>query len=201
MIATTSSPDKAEKLKKLGADHVINYKTDPNWGETARRLTPDNIGVDHIVEVGGSGTLNQSMKCIKFEGVISIIGFLGGGDPKQQPVALEALMNICTIRGVYVGSKALMNDMVQAIEASDIHPVLDEKVFSLEQTKEAYEYMVSTTPSIFGESSSNFGIDGSEAFRKVGDQDRLNNDFHTSLRNEQSNEIEYINIYQYIKYN
>lgn len=144
MIATTSSAEKAEKLKKLGADHVINYKTDPNWGETARRLTADNAGVDHIVEVGGRGTLKQSFKCIKFEGVVSIIGFLGGVDPKEQPGVLDALINICTVRGVYVGSKALMKDMIQAIEANNIHPVLDEKVFTLEQTKEAYEYMVST---------------------------------------------------------
>lgn len=144
MIATTSSAEKAEKLKKLGADHIINYKTDPNWGETARKLTPDNAGVDHIVEVGGSGTLSQSLKCIKLEGVVSIIGFLGGVDPKTQPTLLEALTNICTVRGVLVGSKALMNDMVRAIEANNIRPVVDEKVFTLEQTREAYEYMVSS---------------------------------------------------------
>lgn len=142
MIATTSSPEKAEKLKQFGADHIINYKTDPNWGETARKLTRDQAGVDYIVEVGGSGTLNQSFKCIKFEGIISIIGFLGGVDPKSQPAVIDALTHICTVRGVYVGSKALMNDMVHAIEANNIHPVLDEKVFSLEQTREAYDYMV-----------------------------------------------------------
>ncbi|RMJ27567.1 alcohol dehydrogenase [Aspergillus sp. HF37] len=142
VIATTSSSQKADKLKKLGADHIINYKTDPSWGETARKLTPDNVGVDHIIEVGGTGTLQQSLKCIKFEGVISVIGFLGGVDPKGQPGVLDALIHICTIRGVYVGSKALMNDMIRAIEVNDIHPVLDEKVFTLEQTREAYEYML-----------------------------------------------------------
>lgn len=145
MIATTSSAAKGEKLKKLGADHVINYKTDTNWGETARKLTPNEAGVDQIIEVGGTGTLQQSFKCIKFEGVISIIGFLGGVDPKGQPSILDTLSNICTVRGVYVGSKALMRDMVRAIEANDIHPVMDEKVFSLDQTKEAYEYMVSSS--------------------------------------------------------
>ena len=195
VIATTSSPEKAEKLKKLGADHVINYKTDPNWGETARKLTPNNVGVDHIVEVGGSGTLKQSLKCIKFEGVVSIIGFLGGGNPKEQPVALDALMHICTIRGVYVGSKALMNDMVDAIEANDIHPVLDEKVFSLEQAREAYDYMVSVTPSIVGGSISNTGIDGSKAFRKASYQGRLVNELDMSRGNEQVNEV---NRYEYI---
>ncbi|KAL3465567.1 hypothetical protein BJX64DRAFT_275151 [Aspergillus heterothallicus] len=141
VIATTSSDAKGKKLKELGADHVINYKTQPNWGEIARGLTRGNVGVDHIIEVGGSGTLQQSFKCIKFEGVISIIGFLGGMDPKTMPNVLDTLSHICTVRGVYVGSKALMNDMIKAIEANDIHPVVDEKVFTLDKAREAYEYM------------------------------------------------------------
>ncbi|KAK1142830.1 hypothetical protein N8T08_007264 [Aspergillus melleus] len=141
VIATTSSDEKGKKLKELGADHVINYKSNPNWGEIARTLTPDNVGVDHIIEVGGSGTLTQSFKCIKFEGVISIIGFVGGTDAKSQPPVLDTLSNICTVRGIYVGSKALMNDMIKAIEVNNIHPVLDTKVFSLDQTREAYDYM------------------------------------------------------------
>lgn len=147
MIATTSSEAKAEKLKKLGADHVINYKSTANWGEVARQLTPDGAGVDHIIEVGGAGTLEQSLKAIKFEGVISVIGFLSGVDPTKQPCILDTLSNICTVRGVYVGSKALMQDMVRSIEANDIHPVVDDKLFTLGQAREAYEYMVSHGPS------------------------------------------------------
>lgn len=143
MIATTSSPEKAEKLKKLGADHIINYKTQTNWGEIARGLTPNKEGVDHIIEVGGAGTLKESLNCIKYEGIISVIGFLGGGNPANQPVVLEVLSNICTVRGVYVGSKALMQDMIKAIEVNNIHPVIDDKVFTLDQAKEAYNYMVS----------------------------------------------------------
>lgn len=143
MIATTSSAAKAEKLKKLGADHIINYKDDVNWGETARKLTPEGAGVDHIIEVGGPGTLAQSFKAIKYEGVISVIGFLGGGKDKDQPTILDTLSNICTVRGVYVGSKELMKDMIRAIEANDIHPVVDDKVFTLDQAREAYDYMVS----------------------------------------------------------
>lgn len=139
VIATTSSKAKADKLKQLGADHVINYKEDKNWGETARKLTPGEVGVDHIIEVGGETTLAQSLKAVKFEGVISIIGFLGGAQPKDS--IMEVLNRICTIRGVYVGSRALMEDMVHAIEVNDIHPVVDEKVFSLPETKKAYEYM------------------------------------------------------------
>lgn len=143
VIATTSSEEKTKKLKEFGADHVINYKTNPNWGEIARGLTRDNVGVDHIIEVGGSGTLEQSFKCAKFESVISIIGFLGGGDAQKMPNVLQALTHVCTVRGVYVGSKALMNDMVAAIEANNIHPVVDEKVFTLDKLRDAYDYMVS----------------------------------------------------------
>ncbi|KAF9888770.1 hypothetical protein FE257_008346 [Aspergillus nanangensis] len=141
VIATTSSKEKEKKLKELGADHIINYKTNPEWGEIARTLTPNNEGVDNIVEVGGAGTLAQSLKCIKFEGVISVIGFLGGVDRATQPAILDALSAICTVRAIYVGSKELMNDMVRAIEANDIHPVVDPKVFTLDKVKEAYEYM------------------------------------------------------------
>ncbi|KAK9366598.1 zinc-type alcohol dehydrogenase [Lipomyces kononenkoae] len=140
VIATTSSDAKAERLKRLGADHVINYKTTPNWGEVARQFTPGQLGVDYIVEVGGPGTLEQSLKCIKMEGIISIIGFLGTSD-KPQPRLMDALSNLCTVRGVYVGSRAMLKDMVRAIEANDIHPVVDEKVFGFDKTREAYEYM------------------------------------------------------------
>ncbi|KAK9418890.1 hypothetical protein SUNI508_07662 [Seiridium unicorne] len=139
VIATTSSKDKVETLKKLGAHHVINYKEDQNWGKTAKSLTHNEQGVDHIIEVGGAGTLEQSLAAIRFEGVISIIGFLGGAKPKS--TILECLNNICTTRGVYVGSKALMEDMVAAIEANDIHPVVDKNVFTLDKTRDAYEYM------------------------------------------------------------
>lgn len=139
VIATTSSAEKAETLKKLGADHVINYSEDPNWGATAKKLTTGGAGVDHVVEVGGAGTLEQSCAAVKFEGVITIIGFLGG--VKAKTTALDCLMNVCTFRGVYVGSRQMLEDMVACIEANDIHPVVDDKVFSLEEAKEAYQYM------------------------------------------------------------
>lgn len=139
VIATTSSKEKEATLKKLGADHVINYKEDANWGETAKKLT-GGIGVDHVVEVGGANTLQQSLRAVKMEGIISIIGFLSGGEADAS--ILECLKHLCTARGVYVGPKSMMEDMVLAIEANDIHPVVDKEVFSFEKAKEAYEYMV-----------------------------------------------------------
>jgi NADPH:quinone reductase-like Zn-dependent oxidoreductase len=78
VIATTSSDAKAEALKNLGADHVINYKTDSNWGETAKRLTSGKVGVDHVIKVGGPNTLAQSLKAVKLEGLVTIIGYLQG---------------------------------------------------------------------------------------------------------------------------
>lgn len=139
VIATTSSADKAAQLKKLGADHVINYREDQNWGTTAKKLTPGGLGVDHVIEVGGAGTLEQSCEAIKFEGIISIIGFLGGGTPKT--TALDALMKLCTFRGVYVGPRSMMEDMVKCVESNNIKPILDPKVFTLDQAKEGYQYM------------------------------------------------------------
>jgi len=139
VIATTSSGSKAETLKSHGADHVINYKEVSNWGEKAKELT-GGVGVQHVVEVGGPKTMAQSLKAIAIDGVISIIGFIGGMD-KDQPTFLETLNNICTVRGILVGSRLQMEDMTRAIEANDIHPVVDEKVFTLEELKEAYQYM------------------------------------------------------------
>jgi len=140
VIATTSSAKKAEVLKKYGADHVINYKETPNWGVEAAKLTPKGEGVNHVLEVGGPATMAQSLKAIKIDGVISIIGFLGGG-AKEQPGFLDALMNICVVRGILVGSRTQFEDMNRAIEANKIKPVVDEKVFTLEEAKEAYQYM------------------------------------------------------------
>jgi NADPH:quinone reductase-like Zn-dependent oxidoreductase len=140
VIATTSSEDKAKKLKALGAHHVINYKSDPNWGDTAKKFTPDEQGVDHILEVGGPTTMAQSLKAIKMDGVISIIGFLGG-QSKDQPSFLDCLSNVCIVRGILVGSRLQFEDMNQAIEANKINPVVDERVFKLEEAKDAYQYM------------------------------------------------------------
>ncbi|KAF7590949.1 hypothetical protein BBP40_002201 [Aspergillus hancockii] len=91
VIATTSSEEKDKKLKQLGADHVINYRSNPNWGELARQSTPDQMGVDYIMDIGGTDTLEQS------------------ASDKAQPGLLEALSHICTVRGIYVGSRTVLH--------------------------------------------------------------------------------------------
>ncbi|CAL3962857.1 hypothetical protein PZA11_000100 [Diplocarpon coronariae] len=140
VIATTSSAAKANALKTLGADHVINYNDTPSWGEAAAALTPQGAGVAHVIEVGGPKTMAQSLKAVKIDGVISIIGFLGG-KAEEQPSFLEALSNVCTVRGLLVGSRSQFEDMNRAIEGNGIKPVVDEKVFRLEEAREAYQYM------------------------------------------------------------
>jgi NADPH:quinone reductase-like Zn-dependent oxidoreductase len=140
VIATSSSPEKLEFLKKVGATHVINYKTDSNWGETAKNLTQGKLGVDHVIEVGGPGTMRQSMLAIKPEGVITVIGFLGGMKHDQTPTTLDTLTHLCIVRGILVGSRQQFQDMVAAIETADIHPIVDENVFSFEKAVDAYKY-------------------------------------------------------------
>jgi NADPH:quinone reductase-like Zn-dependent oxidoreductase len=111
-----------------------------NWGETAKNLTHRNEGVDFVVEVGGVATMNQSLAAIKIDGVISIVGFRAGSSP-DQPSFMDVLNRICSVRGVYVGSRIQFEDMNRAIEVNGIKPIVDEKVYSLEQLKEAYQYM------------------------------------------------------------
>lgn len=140
VIATTSSALKASKLKTLGASHVINYHDTPNWGSVAKSLTGDQEGVAHIVEVGGPTTVAESLKAVKMEGVISIIGYIGG-QTKEQPTFHQTLVHDCIVRGIQIGSRDQFEAMNRAIEANDIHPVVDDKIFSLEELKEAYQYM------------------------------------------------------------
>lgn len=83
--------------------------------------------------------MTQSLVATKYEGIISIIGFLGGAKPKDN--ILEVLSRVCTIRGVYVGSREQMEDMCAAIEANDIKPVVDGQEFTLDKVREAYDYM------------------------------------------------------------
>ncbi|KAL7893215.1 hypothetical protein HDV63DRAFT_414213 [Trichoderma sp. SZMC 28014] len=140
VVATTSSPAKGDLLKQLGADHVINYNEDPEWGLTARALTPNGDGFDNIIEVGGTDTLSQSVKAIKFEGVISVIGVLSGAAQGNSKI-IDALLKICTFRGLHVGSRVQMEEMMAAIEVNKIQPVLDETIFSFEELREGLEHL------------------------------------------------------------
>ncbi|KAI8649109.1 PKS-ER domain-containing protein [Fusarium keratoplasticum] len=136
VIATTSSAAKAETLKKLGADYVINYKENPNWGDKATNLTG---GVQHVIEVGGATTVTQSLKAVAIGGVVTIIGWIGGEEEKG-PYFPQISSSMAVVRGIVVGSREQFEAMIRTIEACDIKPILDQQVFKLEDLKEAYKY-------------------------------------------------------------
>ena len=136
VIATSSSDEKQEKLYNLGADHVINYRKHADWGELARKLTGGR-GVDHVIEVGGPATLEQSMFASRIGGHISVIGILTGLGGQLNIVA--ALIKQLRLQGVLVGNRRQQQDMIKAIDANGMKPVID-KTFPLDDIVDAFKY-------------------------------------------------------------
>lgn len=139
VIATSSSDAKLERLRALGADHLINYKKTPEWGVEAERLSGTN-GVDHVVEIGGPGTLPQSIAAIGYNGHISLIGVLTGWEgviPTAQLMRKQG-----RLIGVMVGHRRDQIDLVRACEAGGIKPVVD-RSFPLLQLGDAFRYQAS----------------------------------------------------------
>lgn len=136
VIATSSSDAKLERLKALGADHLINYRSTPAWGDKVRALT-GNRGVDHVIEVGGPATLEQSMIAARIGGHISLIGILTGVAGELPLV--QALVRQLRLQGVLVGSRAQQQALVRAIDANGLRPVID-RHFPLEQITQAFQY-------------------------------------------------------------
>ncbi|HAQ77101.1 MAG TPA: NAD(P)-dependent alcohol dehydrogenase, partial [Hyphomonas sp.] len=139
VISTSSSDEKLQRVKELGADHVINYKDTPDWGKAAKALTGGR-GVDEVVEIGGPGTLAQSITASRPGGHISLIGVLTGVSGEVPTAALFSL-NI-TLSGITVGSRRHQEDMIAAIEANGIKPVLD-KDFPLSEIAAAFAHQAS----------------------------------------------------------
>jgi NADPH:quinone reductase-like Zn-dependent oxidoreductase len=139
VIATSSSDAKLERLKALGADHVINYKQTSAWGSHAKTLTGDR-GVDHVVEIGGAGTLSESIAACRLGGHISMIGVLTG---VQGEVSTAMLMRKqIKLKGISVGTREQMKDFLRAVEINRLKPVLD-KTFALENLADAFRYQMS----------------------------------------------------------
>ncbi|GEP05110.1 NADPH:quinone oxidoreductase [Methylobacterium oxalidis] len=139
VIATSSSEPKLERLRALGADHVINYRSDPAWGTSARRLTGGR-GVDHVVDVGGPATLEQSMEAVRVAGHVSVIGILSG---VAGPLPLvPALVRQIRLQGVLVGSRRQQTEMIRAIDATGLRPVVDSR-YPLERLVDAFRYQES----------------------------------------------------------
>ncbi|MEP0069622.1 NAD(P)-dependent alcohol dehydrogenase [Pyruvatibacter sp.] len=137
VIATSSSDEKLERAKALGADDVINYKSTPDWGIAARGFT-GGVGVDHVVEVGGAETFTQSLSAIRVGGHVAVIGLLSGM-MKDMNVATMFSQN-ARIHGITVGNRTQFEDMLKAMALHEIHPVID-TTFALEDLKAGLEHM------------------------------------------------------------
>ncbi|MFL5246008.1 MAG: NAD(P)-dependent alcohol dehydrogenase [Gemmataceae bacterium] len=138
ILLTSSSDEKLARALKLGASDGINYRTTPDWDKRVRELTNGN-GVDHVVEVGGAGTLPKSFKAVATGGLISLIGVLtGGGEVNPMPLLMKGV----TMRGIYVGSRAMFEAMNRAIGLHKLEPVID-RVFNFDQISEALQYLKS----------------------------------------------------------
>ena len=144
VIGTTSSDAKRDRLRQLGATETVNYKAMPDWDKEVLRLTGGR-GVDVVVEVGGAGTLPKSLRAVRRGGEVSVIGLLTGGGGEINPLVL--IPRAATMRGIYVGSREMFQDMNRAIVAQAIRPVID-RTFDFGQVHDAYRHL---------ESGSHFG--------------------------------------------
>jgi len=139
VIATSSSDEKLERLKALGADHLINYRAEPKWGALARKLTGGR-GVDHVVDVGGPATLPQSFSACRVGASVAMIGLLTG---HEGPLPTTVMMGRqLRINCVMVGSHKSQLDMVRAVKANNIRPIIDSQ-FALADLANAFRHQES----------------------------------------------------------
>lgn len=138
VIATTGSDEKIELLRKLGAHEVINYRSTPEWGARVRELTGGR-GADVVVEVGGPGTLANSIAAIRYCGHISVVGTLGGKAMIDPATLFAKRASMC---GIQVGSRDMFEAMVLAMEVAKLEPVID-RVFGFEEARAAYQHLAS----------------------------------------------------------
>jgi NADPH:quinone reductase-like Zn-dependent oxidoreductase len=138
VIITSSSDEKLARAQQLGATRLINYRTTPDWDQRVLELT-DGIGVDHVVEVGGAGTLEKSLRAVRTGGTVSLIGVLTGGGTADPSLVLRKSIRL---QGIYVGSRAMFEAMNRAMTAHTIRPVID-RVFPFGETRQALKHMES----------------------------------------------------------
>jgi NADPH:quinone reductase-like Zn-dependent oxidoreductase len=137
VIATTSSEEKAERLRKLGAQSVVNYVEHPNWSTVVRSLT-SGCGVDRVIEVGGPGTLEQSLSCAGYGAQIALVGYVGGLGAQINPRLL--MQGGVSTHAIAVGSRQNLVNLLAAAEPAQLRPVID-RVFPFSQTVAAYRHL------------------------------------------------------------
>lgn len=135
VIATTSSTRKAQVLQSLGADEVVNYRTDAQWGQRVRQLT-EGRGVDRVVEVGGPATIEQSLRAVAVGGEVTLIGFLSEDNPGIDYFLLKGSDAIT--RSITVGDRTELESLVRAVTATGLTPVIDE-IFEFSDARAAFE--------------------------------------------------------------
>ena len=140
VVVTSSSDAKLEKARQLGADHCINYQEIPEWSKSLWDWSGRH-GVDHVVEVGGPGTFEQSMKSVAADGHIALIGVLTGFGPPTASLFPLLARNV-RLDGIYVGSRDDFEAMVGFLNSHQLTPQIDRR-FRFEQTPEAFEYLES----------------------------------------------------------
>ncbi|MET3822918.1 NADPH:quinone reductase-like Zn-dependent oxidoreductase [Burkholderia sp. PvR073] len=136
-IVTSSSDEKLARVRALGADETVNYRDNPQWGKIAREITGGQ-GVDHVVEVGGAGTLEQSLRAVRTGGTLSMIGVLAGSEPTI-PLGQIVTRHI-RLQGITVGNRDDFEAMAAAIALHELRPVID-RVFEFEALRSALDYM------------------------------------------------------------
>ena len=138
VIGTSSSDAKLERIRAMGVHESINYTTVPEWDKAVREFT-GGVGADHIVEVGGAGTLPLSIKAVRRGGHVALIGVLSGaGEFDPRPILLKSIR----LQGVYVGSREMFEEMNRAISLAGVRPVVD-RVFGFDEPVAAMKYMES----------------------------------------------------------
>lgn len=136
VYATSSSEEKAERLKSMGVEAVVNYRSDEKWGKTINRLTKG--GVDHVLDVGGGSTMQQSIEAMKIGGHVCSIGILGNGR-KGTITFPKFFFKQGKMTGIAVGSRVMQEQMVKAINISGMKPVID-KSFGFDELADAFRY-------------------------------------------------------------
>jgi NADPH:quinone reductase-like Zn-dependent oxidoreductase len=137
VILTSSSDEKISRARELGADQTLNYRETPEWARAVRELTGGR-GVDHVVEVGGAGTLDQSIRCTAIGGQISVIGVLSG--IKSSILVTPILMGYQRLQGILVGHRTSFEALCAFLAEHELHPVISDR-FEMARAREGFELM------------------------------------------------------------
>lgn len=143
VIATISSSEKANMLKRMGAMHVINYREIEDWGVKTREISSEQNGADIIVDIGGAATGAQCLKAVRAgNGQVCLVGHRTGCAGDGLPSIWDVRQAAAKVRSIFVGSRQQFENMNKATDAWKIKPVVDKRVFKFEEMKDAYNYLV-----------------------------------------------------------